>query len=117
MGMYTRLTLWVEIDNDAANAINRPQLAVLWPIYRSSYSFITSQTEVRYDHITQTHMLTVDCSCKNYSNDINNFLDWLRPHVLHTPNSFVGFTQYEEDSNPTLIHFINDQWVFTKVGE
>lgn len=44
-------------------------------------------------------LLSVGCSIKNYDDEINLFLDWLKPHIEEA----LGYTIYEEDATITPI--------------
>ena len=38
---------------------------------------------------------------KNYSNEVNLFLDWIQPHI--EAYGYIGWKMYEEDIAPTLL--------------
>ena len=40
---------------------------------------------------------------KNYDNEINLFIDWLRPYIDEEDEQCIGWSWYEEDYQPTLI--------------
>lgn len=46
----------------------------------------------------------INASLKNYTDTIEEFLDWLLPYVDAFPGAFLGFTRYEEDDAPALIY-------------
>jgi len=125
MGMYTELVLNVALnDNITAQA-----LAVLrgmvggedaetvtdrehalfrterwkWMLHSSSHYFVPEATAklVVKDYCASKH-LSVRCDLKNYSGEIEAFLDWLAPCV---EDGFAGYKRYEEDDDPTLIYF------------
>jgi hypothetical protein len=54
-----------------------------------------------YDGISKSWYLTGVSNLKNYSNEINLFLDWIQPHI-ETPG-YIGWKMYEEDVCPTLL--------------
>lgn len=39
---------------------------------------------------------------KNYSNEIENFFDWVNTLDIMHPNDFIGYSLYEEDNTPTV---------------
>ena len=41
---------------------------------------------------------------KNYSNEIEEFIDWISPYIIGKSGTCIGWTWYEEDSQPTLIY-------------
>lgn len=48
------------------------------------------------------YFLNVRCNLKNYSNEIEYFLDWIQPYIL--TRGFLGYMRYEEAYDPTLIY-------------
>lgn len=40
---------------------------------------------------------------KNYDDEINLFIDWLRPYIDEEDEQCIGWSWYEEDCQPTLI--------------
>lgn len=40
---------------------------------------------------------------KNYDDEINKFIDWVKPYLDHSPGECIGWQWYEEDDKPTLI--------------
>lgn len=50
-------------------------------------------------------ILSVGLSIKNYNNEIELFLDWIKPYVEEA----IGYWQYEEDESVTPVHF--GSWV------
>lgn len=49
-------------------------------------------------------------SFKNYSNEVEKFLDWIKPHLMHSDGRevgkrYLGYSYYEEADEPTL-HFV-----------
>lgn len=68
--------------------------------------------------------LTVRCSLKNYSSEIENFLDWIREYddtdwsSEYAPEKvFKGYMRYEEDVHPTLIYFTKNGVEMVRIGE
>ena len=47
--------------------------------------------------------MLVDSDLKNYHGEIEAFIKWIEP--LSSTYGFVGYYQYEEDEEPTLIYF------------
>lgn len=78
----------------------------------SSYYFTgTSNSKIQYcDTYNKNNdikmVLHIDCDFKNYENEINLFLDWVQQYVDEDNYYFLGYSQYEEDCDPTL-YFIN----------
>lgn len=51
-------------------------------------------------------IINVRCDLKNYSDEIENFLDWI--YQYSETRGFIGYMRYEEDENPTLIYFTDN---------
>ena len=45
---------------------------------------------------------------KNYSNEIESFLDWLDPYIDEYKGHCIGYKWYEEEEKPTLIFKKNE---------
>lgn len=123
MGMYTRFTFWAEVDDEAAEVVRSvlggrasDEYDWMWrPVGSSSYSFHTQGTDI-YRDPQDFWRLNIDGSCKNYEQEIQRFLKWVHPHVMHNRgfnDAFSGFWQYEGDTNPTLIWYTPGGWVFS----
>ena len=55
-----------------------------------------------YDGIAEAYYLTVHSNLKNYDDEINKFLDFIRPYL--DTKGFLGYYRYEEDEDPVLIY-------------
>ena len=130
MGMYTELRYAAELITDVPGevietlqymtkdkeAINFPQID--HPLFESarwqfmlvcdSYYFdADTHSIIRYDEITKTWFLTIQCNLKNYNDEIAKFVSWITPYIQYNrdyPEAIVGYTRYEEQDIPTLIN-------------
>lgn len=128
MGMYTRLTIWPEIERESAAVpvlqyltdarVETPPPAEAtghplfdtprwkWLLTCSSYYHQTQGSRFVFDDIAKAWWLNVDSSLKDYNDEIALFLDWLAPHLTrHQSREFIGFHQYEEREHPTLLYY------------
>lgn len=49
--------------------------------------------------------LSVRTNLKNYNEEIQKFIDWIRPHLASTdPRDLLGYYRYEESREPTLLY-------------
>jgi len=95
---------------DIITPVERPQHE-LFQTYRwdsmlvsDSYYFdADTHSTLRFDEIGKSHYLCIRCNVKNYDNEIEHFIDWIKPYLEKYKNEFLGFYRYEENSNPTLI--------------
>lgn len=49
-----------------------------------------------------TWIVTIRCNLKNYDNEIDRFIYWVKPYM--ESKGFIGYKRYEEDKSPTLIY-------------
>lgn len=70
----------------------------------SYYFDADTHSTLRYDDIANQHFLCIRCNLKNYSDEIEKFIDWIMPHLDKFPGEFLGFYRYEESEEPTLIY-------------
>lgn len=66
-----------------------------------------------YDNTDNCWYLTVRCNLKNYSNEIEKFLDWICPYLK--TYGFLGYMRYEDAVDPTLIYNDNGEIVYKYV--
>lgn len=57
------------------------------------------------DEDTGEYYLTVRCNFKNYDNEVNHFMDFIRPYL--NTKGFLGYYRYEEYEDPTFIYNIS----------
>jgi len=119
MGMYTALSLGVQLDDEfpqvtetLSNLIHgNPVTGQNHPFFSTprgayllrmdSYYFdYQTHWELKQDEFNGTYLSGVS-NIKNYDNEIDKFLDWLSPHMVTT--GFIGWTMYEEDDFPTIL--------------
>ena len=131
MGMYTELNMAVKLKADTPeNVINvlkymlrdikpKPVETPDHPLFQASgwaimllcdsYYFSGQTDSYLYKDdlgVCVCYSLNVRCNLKNYENQIDLFLDWLRPYI--DDDGFIGYKRYEEDEDPTLIY--NDKY-------
>jgi len=76
-----------------------------WMFSGSSYYFNSIlKSLIEYDDITHSYFLSVNFNIKNYGNEIELFIDWIMPFVAAYPGEFLGYSRYEEATEPTLIY-------------
>lgn len=75
-----------------------------WMLRSGSYYFdALNVCELVYDDISASYYLTVITNLKNYTGEIEEFIDWITPYV--DTQGFAGYKRYEESEHPTLIYF------------
>ncbi len=77
-----------------------------WMLQCSSHYFIPIATFELSDtnHISEQRYLTGRCDLKNYSGEIEQFIDFIMPYIDAYEGEFLGYSRYEEDTEPTLIY-------------
>jgi hypothetical protein len=60
------------------------------------------------DEISELWYLHFRTSIKNYNDEIEKFLDWIKPYIVQGSgiNDFYAIVTYEDDSQPT-IYYLN----------
>lgn len=106
------------------------------PLFRSSarWEYMLRSSSFYFNGATHSELnvakeynlatLTVRCSLKNYSQEIEKFLEWIQAYDEtdwtsdYTPKKvFKGYMRYEEDIHPTLIYFTKNGVELVKVAE
>ena len=127
MGMYTELVLGVDLRSDTPNevvdtltymlAIDQEDLTPIIPDHElfqtdrwevmlrcgSSYFDGGTHSEMSYDKYGRVWRISIRCNLKNYSSEIEKFINWISPYV--STRGFAGYSRYEEEREPTLIYF------------
>jgi len=120
MGMYTELVLKCSIKKDCPEQVkailnslfngveynkelpNHPLFSCdRWHHIGSSHSFYHVPW---HDSKYEKDYIFSRCDFKNYAHEIENFLDWINPHIDAQPGTCIGWKWYEEDDAPTLLY-------------
>jgi len=118
MGMYTEVFIRAEIDREAyeilttakvqryAHGLSRDLEPVLFGeswYFPHGYHF---ETALIVNGPGPTYFLSVRSSLKNYNGEIQQFVNWLAPHLVRDRDEreeFLGYTKYEE-SDPVFLY-------------
>lgn len=121
MGMYTQLLLDVRLKKDTPKEVIKILTEMVskddvcefwegrlnWCFNSSSYYFNNyNHSEIGFDEIMSAYKLFVYCDFKNYGEEIEKFLAWLKPYIEYTED-MLGYVRYEEDEIPTIL-FVKD---------
>jgi hypothetical protein len=69
-----------------------------------SYYFSSdTKSTLRFDDISKSYFLCIKSNLKNYSGEIEKFIDWIHPYLDEFDGDYLGHYRYEEDSCPRLI--------------
>lgn len=63
-----------------------------------------TNTILKFDPLTESYCLTVRSNLKNYDNEIDKFIDWIKPYVEGSWYKFLGYKRNEENKEPKLIY-------------
>lgn len=65
-----------------------------------------SHNVIRYDELFNQYIVLIRCSLKNYGHQIQDFIEWIMPHVNRGSgeNDLLGYYMHEEDEIPTMIY-------------
>lgn len=126
MGMYTEFHFNVKLKANTPKeiisilnyALNNKKVFITLPeheffdtsrwrsMLRSDSSYFNSDTNstLRQDKIDKVYFLCIRCNLKNYDNEIELFIAWIKPYLNESEGNFLGFSRYEETQIPTLIY-------------
>lgn len=138
MGMYTELSIGVEFDQDMPKKIIEiitfmatseehecPKSLPDHPLFKterwswmlrsggSAYFDRIPSCQWKYNEISRSWHLSLATNIKNYTEEWENFLDFIAPYVL--TKGFIGTYRYEENDNPTLLYSRHGEIVFQKI--
>lgn len=119
MGMYTELVLKVQIKEDIPNEISNVlnylfNNEILDNISPPKHPFFETPRWTMVGRCSSYYHIPWSCSqyeknyifsrsdFKDYSNEIELFLDWLNPYIDGTQGECIGWTWYETKRTPTL---------------
>lgn len=120
MGMYTEIYVNVDLKKDLPSEVVRTLKAMCgeegyssslegkpsrWAYLFRNGSFYTPNTStanLTYDHISKNYSLLAKGDIKNYQEEIEEFFEWIMPHIDASEGSFIGYSRYEEDDVPEL---------------
>lgn len=123
MGMYTEFVISTQIKNkkevveilrymtgqidkcpDLPNHVlfKTPRWICLFRM--SSYYFVPRNLNLfEYDDISDSWCLISRSDLKNYDNEIELFIDWIKPY-LEDKNQMFAYSRYEETREPTIYY-------------
>lgn len=121
MGMYTEVFVNADLKNGTPKSVINVLLAMCEKrsdspalkgiTFRRGYMFNNGSYYTPY---TECHSLTFDCGTgrwsiiakgdiKNYENEIEQFFEWIMPHVDAEEGEMIGYVRYEENLLPVII--------------
>ena len=71
----------------------------------SSYFDGDTHSTVRLDETDGKYHVTIRCNFKNYDGEIENFMNWITPHIQALPGDFIGYTRSDLTEVPTLLYY------------
>ena len=125
MGMYTELIFGASLKNlpenviealeysinnkenvsqEALNFVAKYELLRIFKDSSDSFGAHRNTPTFVYDEIGKHWVLSTRTSCKNYSNEIEQFLEYIEPYIEFGsgPNNIYAYVQYEVDDFPTI---------------
>lgn len=129
MGMYTELFISCRLKNDPAiiNVLkymigeideqpalpdhNLFKLADRWNfmLQCSSYYFVPRVVHLlEYDKIGDYWCFINRSDFKNYDNEVELFINWIRPYLIDSDGDMFAYSRYEETKEPT-IYYCNEE--------
>lgn len=120
MGMYTEIYINVDLKEDTPLGVINTLKAMCgedayssyledkpsrWGyLFRngSYYTPLTSVSNLTYNGIAEGYSLLAKGDIKNYREEIEEFFEWIMPHIDAPEGCFIGYSRYEEDNTPEL---------------
>jgi len=131
MGMYTELIFGAELKKetpeqvinalkyiigeleDKPNDFTLPKGRYENVLRSSSYYFGISKSlsKIWFDEISKSWKISSRSNIKNYENEIEMFLEWIKPHIKRGSGAknIYAITIYEEDFEPTIYYLHPDR--------
>ncbi len=129
MGMYTELILGCELKKETPQYVIDSLMFIIgeseekpkefpfeegsrecWLLRGGSYYFAVRDQKPLFfkDSISKQWVLSTRSNIKNYCNEIENFLEWLKPYIDSGSGGrdMYAIVTYEEQDEPT-IHYLN----------
>lgn len=128
MGMYTEFHFNCELKSDVPNEVIEVLQYMLrdnndamcpplpshplfktarwdWMLRSDSYYFpADTHSTLRWDE-NECWYLCIRCNLKNYSGEIEHFVDWIMPYIDEVDGELLGFSRYENNQKPELIYY------------
>ena len=117
MGMFTELYLRSDLKEDTPKEVIDLLRAMVdgtaettpfgdghcpWMLRSCShYHFPFFYSRMEYVDYLDRWYLFVRCDLKNYEQEIEAFLAWVKPYINANDGEYLGHTRYEEDPLPT----------------
>jgi hypothetical protein len=128
MGMYTEIYVNVDLKKETPEDVINVLKAMCgmedsdekvlepypdrWNGLFYSGSYYTPNTRchsLTYDNISNQWSLLGKGDIKNYEQEIQQFFEWIIPHVEGYSGDFIGYHRYEEQRVPTLVFLPDDE--------
>lgn len=123
MGMYTELIFGAELKKETPNEvietlrymvgdIEKPQKLAFDadrnPLRGGSYYFAVNKSvsKIWLDNIDNQWHISARANIKNYDNEIEQFLEWIKPWIEGGSGArdMYAIVTYEEDDEPTIYY-------------
>ena len=78
-----------------------------WWMFFGGSAYFTAPTQSEFKKIgdyDEKKTLSIRCNIKNYSDEIEEFIDWVKPFTTAFNGDFLGFYRYEENETATQIN-------------
>jgi len=131
MGMYTELIFGAELKKETPKQVinalkyiigeleNKPNDFPLpkgrceYVLKGCSYYFAVSESlsKIWFDEISKSWKISSRSNIKNYENEIEKFLEWIKPHIERGSGAkdMYAMTIYEEDFEPIIYYLHPDR--------
>ena len=115
MGMYTELVLHIKIKSDVPDDVsevlefmfNHAENDDLDNDIVPNHNFFKCDRWFMLGGFSsyENNKVIAKSEFKNYDNEIDLFIDWIKPYLNHKDGDFLGTQCYELDTVPTTINY------------
>jgi hypothetical protein len=132
MGMYTELIFGAQLNKDTPvevieslkymigeikekpNNFALPEGSFEWLFQGGSYYFAINESvnKMWLDNIDKCYHISTRSNIKNYGNEIEKFLEWIKPYIVGGSGNreMYAITMYEDSDLPN-IYYLNDEQI------
>ena len=125
MGMYTELIFGASLKENTPEEVietlknmcgleSKTNILNLGrnPFYTQSYYFGVHRSKpfMEYDGISKNWVISTRGNIKNYNNEIETFLEWIKPYIENGSGSrdMYAIVTYEESEEPTIYYLYDE---------
>ena len=120
MGMYTEFVFGASLREDTPKHIleilermfdgipkdSDPKFRTIPRGCSYGFGFSNPLSKLSWDYFHKQRVISIRCSLKNYNEEIENFVKWIRPYVDRGSGNrnMLGYSMYENGEEPKIFY-------------